>query len=997
QDSVGAEQDTTVYVDSDLMLELSVGGTVALNTYTWERDGSTDSIITGDSTYTITDIDFADAGSYTCSATNDSLPDLTLYGRPINVTVEYSPLQKDSLALVALYDSTDGANWTDKTNWKTGQPLSTWYGVTVSGGRVTHLDLYQNNLTGTIPPEIGDLTNLRYLFLLDNQLGGEIPSEIGNLTSLTSLTCGLNQLSGAIPPAIGNLSNLMGINLSGNQLSGPIPNEIGALVNLTSLQLSGNQLSGSLPTGIWGLTNLNYLAMGDNQLGGSIPAEIGDLVNLTSLYLSGNQLSGSLPTEIFGLTQLGGLSLSNNGLSGQLPSEIGNLTQMGDLRLGGNQFSGPIPDEIQNLTTISILHLNDNDFTTLPDLSMLPFISSLRVQGNRLTFKGIEQNRDVAGFVYAPQDSVGVELDTTVYLASDLTLEFSVGGTVALNTYTWKQDGTTLGSPITGDSTYTITGVTFADEGSYTCSATNSSLPGLTLYGRPIFVTVIDSVPPEPPVGLAAAPGYMEVTLAWSPNSEDDLSYYLVYQGLTSVFDTTGALAARVDQPDTEATITDLENGTAYYFRVAAVDTWGNVSRLSAEAMGEPVAYPVLAGATDPERPIGWHNPEVSFTFDLPLDPATITSSSVVVGDRSDRRVPYDLVYDDQENRISVDWSACLVSCDTLTITLVADNLLGASGLPIDGDADGVADGSPEDDIVRTYTVATYADFDTSGTVDFDDLAIFTAGWYGEDLACELGPATGIVPHLIMTPDDDFNLRDLMTFIRMWDWYTPQAAPLAKAFAQSNRLELNVSTNGQQLLVGLDPSVEPAAVHLQLTYAPDKVQAAPDSSGSSYSLQIQRVWPGEGILEINAALPGDLAGELIIPVSLDIQGREAVSVGVYLEAVDRNGVRIGTAEQMVEVMPVPLEFALHQNYPNPFNPSTTIDYDLPTAGNTILTVYDLLGREVIRLVDGYAEAGYYQAVWRGRSAKGEGLPSGIYLVRLAVPGHSQTIKTLLLK
>jgi hypothetical protein len=478
------------------------------------------------------------------------------------------------------------------------------------------------------------------------------------------------------------------------------------------------------------------------------------------------------------------------------------------------------------------------------------------------------------------------------------------------------------------------------------------------------------AMPPVAPLNLAANPGAAEVTLNWSPNPEGDLSHYLIYQGLTSAFDTTGAQVARIDQPDTTSTIKDLENGTTYYFSITAVDHWGMTSDLSAEASAEPVAYPLLVAATDPERPIGWHDPEVTFTFDLPLDPATITSSAVVVGDISNRRVSFDLVYDDQANKISVDWSACLVSCDTISITLVADHLLGEAGQPIDGDADGVPDGSPEDDIVRTYTVAPYADFDTSGTIDFDDLALFTAGWYGEDFACELGPATGTAPHLIVTPDDDFNLRDLMTFIRMWDWYSPQAAPLAKALAPSNRLELNVSTNGQQLLVGLDAAVKPAAVHLQLTYAPDKVQAAPDSSGSSYSLQIQRTWPGEGILEIDAALPSDVAGELIIPVSLDIQGRDAVSVGIYLEAVDRNGVRLGTAEQMVEVKPVPLEFALHQNYPNPFNPATTVDYDLPTAGNTSLTVYDLLGREVIRLVDGYAEAGYYQAVWRGRSTRG---------------------------
>ena len=91
---------------------------------------------------------------------------------------------QDSLALVALYNSTDGANWTNNTNWLTGN-LDTWFGVTVTTGRVTQLQLYGNNLIGTIPVEIGNLTNLTGLSLVNNQLSGSIPHEIGNLTNLS--------------------------------------------------------------------------------------------------------------------------------------------------------------------------------------------------------------------------------------------------------------------------------------------------------------------------------------------------------------------------------------------------------------------------------------------------------------------------------------------------------------------------------------------------------------------------------------------------------------------------------------------------------------------------------------------------------------------------------------------------------------------------------------------------------------------------------------------
>ena len=94
---------------------------------------------------------------------------------------------------------------------------------------------------------------------------------------------------------------------------------------------------------------------------------------------------------------------------------------------------------------------------------------------------------------------------------------------------------------------------------------------------------------------------------------------------------------------------------------------------------------------------------------------------------------------------------------------------------------------------------------------------------------------------------------------------------------------------------------------------------------------------------------------------------------------------------------MPTDFNLHPNYPNPFNPSTTLSFDLPEAADIRLVVYDLLGREVVRLVEGRQEAGYRQVVWNGRDRWGRALPSGMYIVRMMTPGYSRSIKLLLLK
>ncbi|UCH63417.1 MAG: M6 family metalloprotease domain-containing protein [Fidelibacterota bacterium] len=98
---------------------------------------------------------------------------------------------------------------------------------------------------------------------------------------------------------------------------------------------------------------------------------------------------------------------------------------------------------------------------------------------------------------------------------------------------------------------------------------------------------------------------------------------------------------------------------------------------------------------------------------------------------------------------------------------------------------------------------------------------------------------------------------------------------------------------------------------------------------------------------------------------------------------------------------LPEAFALHQNYPNPFNPTTTVRFDVPAATNLSLVIYDILGREVIRLRDGYVEPGYHQVVWNGRTALGKEVPTGVYILRMVTgqpaSGYTKHVKLVLLK
>jgi pimeloyl-ACP methyl ester carboxylesterase len=201
--------------------------------------------------------------------------------------------------------------------------LGEWYDI----GTTDSLNL--NGLTGSIPPEIGCLTNLEFLSLFN--FTGEIPPEIGNLTNLEVLGLHSNQLTGGIPPEIGNLTSLTQLSLQYNQLSGEIPSWIGNLTNLTYLDLSYNAstggLSGEIPVEIRNLTNLTFLSLQSNQLTGEIPSWIGQLINLEVLFLYSNYLTGEIPPEIGSLTNLSSLVLSNNQLTGEIPQEVCDLIE----------------------------------------------------------------------------------------------------------------------------------------------------------------------------------------------------------------------------------------------------------------------------------------------------------------------------------------------------------------------------------------------------------------------------------------------------------------------------------------------------------------------------------------------------------------------------------------------------------------------------------------------------------------------------------------------
>ena len=317
-------------------------------------------------------------------------------------------LVKDCETLLA---ARDGLSRT--LNWLPETPISQWDGVTTSGSptRVAGLYLYNrelngeiplqigslselealwlhdNQLTGDIPQTLGNLSNLNQLSLTRNRLSGELPAELGRLSGLKYLSLGDNDLTGSVPGELGNLPDLQQLWLYGNDLTGEIPAELGNLSDLQQLWLYGNDLTGEIPAELGSLSNLKHLSLGNNRLTGSVPSELGNLSDLQQLWLYGNDLTGEIPAELGSLSNLKHLSLSNNSLTGSIPSELGNLSDLQQLWLYENDLTGEIPAELGSLSRLTHLSLSNNSLTgSIPsELGNLSDLQQLWLYENDLT------------------------------------------------------------------------------------------------------------------------------------------------------------------------------------------------------------------------------------------------------------------------------------------------------------------------------------------------------------------------------------------------------------------------------------------------------------------------------------------------------------------------------------------------------------------------------------------------------------------------------------
>ncbi|CAI0409253.1 unnamed protein product, partial [Linum tenue] len=229
--------------------------------------------------------------------------------------------------------------------------------------RLTELDFTRNYINGTIPPSLAQLRNLTILSLLGNRISGPIPSQIGNIATLEHLVLEDNLLGGPLPRSLGNLKNLKRLLLSANNFTGSLPDSLGNLLNIEDFRIDGSSLSGKLPEFIGNWSNLDRLDLQGTSMQGPIPTAVSMLTNLTQLRISDLSGPSSVFPDIKNLSKLKELVLRNCLITGPIPDNFGEITKLKTLDLSFNSLTGTIPATLQSPKSLEYMFLNNNSLS----------------------------------------------------------------------------------------------------------------------------------------------------------------------------------------------------------------------------------------------------------------------------------------------------------------------------------------------------------------------------------------------------------------------------------------------------------------------------------------------------------------------------------------------------------------------------------------------------------------------------------------------------------
>jgi hypothetical protein len=276
-------------------------------------------------------------------------------------------------------------------------------------------------------------------------------------------------------------------------------------------------------------------------------------------------------------------------------------------------------------------------------------------------------------------------------------------------------------------------------------------------------------------------------------------------------------------------------------------------------------------------------------------------------------------------------------------------------------------------------------DYDFDGRVNVEDLSQFVSFWMADSQPAilGLGPTSGTFPHLVPTLDEEYNLDDGMTFIRMWSWSLDRFGlePLTSP-------TIGVAINWNKLIIDVPKEAIAGQVYLRYNPNQGKVDLINTAFGdNNFTLKKELVENGEILLEFGLVESHD--DDRVISIKPEINEPAEARVIYKFYGKDRSLIAAGT--QKISLV-IPAEFRLMQNYPNPFNNTTIIRYAVPEETDVQLEIFDINGRLVEILVTRKHQPGFYDLKWSGRR-----VASGVYFIKLDAAKTILTQKMILLK
>jgi len=447
------------------------------------------------------------------------------------ITAQWSISNAERDALIGLYNTTNGAQWSQ--SWDFTKDPRTWYGILVKSGHVQEINLKANALKGTFPANLSSFKNLKKLDLSNNQLAGEVSPSISALPELIRLDISNNHLTGDPTMSLTNISQLQELSIGNNlftinnidNLLSPnaklqildisnlelttVPQNIKTYTKLTDLNLSRNNIVSGY-NNLRSLTSLQNLSLASNQLS-IIPSDVLVLSQLLFLDLSNNQFSTL--TGLNSFPNLEWLSLENN-LFTQVPTELKQISKLLHLNLGRNKIttgysnlahlknlqqlflhsntiSGGLPSELLALPQLMMLSLADNNLHG--DLSgNMPAISD--ISNNRFTTESIasyisNHSNITDRLYYSPQRYDGAYDQVQGILGQSAKLTQSLSGNDY--SFSWYKN---LGEYTqVKTENYNINNVQESDYGAYTAEAFYAKKMGsyvmqLSMFREPIYL-----------------------------------------------------------------------------------------------------------------------------------------------------------------------------------------------------------------------------------------------------------------------------------------------------------------------------------------------------------------------------------------------------------------------------------------------------------------------------------------------------------------------------